>query len=421
MRDTLPGYDYLNLLRFFPRSIFYALCLGLLIACYLKYGLKRKTLFSNYFVLGIVYLTIISFLLNSGDLVSTFQGIFYFFSPLLVFQIVYNLPSKFLSLDKGINFYLGFLAINIPIALYLFFSYGLTSDFSNYNPYDVVSGFFAESHAFGIFILLCIALLIYRIKQTGDLKYKVFLAVSIFVEIVCYNEKLMVLLLVVLFFYFIFQFSGYFKVKVALILVTILMGVQVYTIIDNRIGIVSNYSFWNLPVFESYENVGSVFYENPQYFITGSGFGEYGTIMVHTKVDDGSFPQLAKEYNYVSIMRVVNPKALPSSVLASFASSIQIPLNTLTSLIVEVGVLITILLAFFYLVILKNLWLSKSLTKHIGILKKGLAIYLICIYLYANVAVFGSFDDFVTTIPFVTIAALIFKEENKKSIFIYYG
>lgn len=419
MRDTLPGYDYLNILQFFPRSLIYGLIFVLLISSYIRYGVKKRTLISNYYIIGIVYLVILFSVVNSGDLISTIQGIFYFLSPLLVFQIVYNFPKKFLDLDKAINFYLCFLTINIPIAIYLYITYGLTNDFSNYNPYDVVSGLFAESHAFAVFILFGMALIVYRIAQTNELKYKLFLVISIIVGVICYNEKLMVFLIVVLFIYFIFKLKGYVKIKVVLVLFTLLMGIQVYSIIENRLGIITNYSLLDLPVITSYENAAEVFYNKPFYLASGAGFGEYGTVMVQSKVREGNFPELAKEYNYEYIMRIVDPNALPSNTLTSLASSIQIALNTISSFLVEAGLMVFSLVAFFYLILLKRLWYTKSLNKPIAVLKKCLGLYLICIMLYGNVTIFGSFDDFVTTIPFVVISALIFrKENNTEHIFI---
>lgn len=417
MLNTLPGYSTFGLLTGIPKPLLYASVLTIVFFSYFIFFKRKEKYPITLFIFLLVYFCAMSFFWNSLSIIPVIQGVFYFFTPIVVFGIFFNCDDRIIDLEKTVNFYILTGIINIPIACYLFLKYSLTWTWQVYNPLDAVNALFSDSHTYAFFLLFLLFLLSYKISDNRKkgknnlFNYSIF-SLSILLFVFTFNEKLILIVIICFFFYFIFYVKTSFLLKSFVILILAGFSAYVYAFISYRLNkFLMLYSYVDIPFVKAYTKSLDVFLSYPSTIIFGSGFGEYGTVIVNTNVKNGYFPNLAYKYNYMEIQRIVNPHLLSNSRLELLSSSLQISVNTFTSLLVESGLLIGSCIYYFYFSLTHKLAFKSK--NSMANLSRLLVIFFICMFIYSNVSIYGSFDDFVVTYPFLIISALILKTKDE--------
>jgi hypothetical protein len=419
MLKSIPGYSIFCVFSEVKTTSLIIPFMAIVVLFYIIYGSKNRLFIGNPSIVVITLLLSIGSFLQGSDLSEIIQGLYIVLIPILIFKTILGFDKVVVQREEVLKILVAIGIINIVPALYTFYNYGLGGEVYFYhngyrvNRFDVVNGFFSDAHQYSIyFYFLSVVVFGYYCKMNS--KY-IFLSLIFFgVAFLGFNAKgLLVFLLLLLLMVLIFTFRkrmvlGVLAVSSIFLLFSILYGIVIKY--DSRIELFKNISLQDAPVVNPIVKSIDVFITYPEIALFGAGVGNYGTTIAIARANkNGEMSTLARKYNGYSIWSMTSKD---DSLVKSneFISFLSFNINTFTSMLVELGLIVSVLIFGFYYRIIKYYFTSMITQSQYWTIDFALVFYFIFIFINSLLVLWGSFDDEVAIIPILILSAYEIKK-----------
>lgn len=406
MLGQLPASQFLKWFGVIPSSPFYALVFIMVCFFYIVWGLRKNEVLSNKLLFYTTLIVFVNSILLAISPVDTTQGIFYFLSHFMIFNTILSIHlskdelKRILKLYINFGFFTGLIAIAFVVIYFIIPS--------RYNRFDTGNAIFWNSHISAIYFFFIFLVSIFYYKKYPYRFSKIIQSVLFVAFFVGFNEKYFGLIFGLFSLKILYSNRRNVRLMTAAAIFVMIGGTFVYGFISNRMGVIEKI-IKDIPVVVAYKNVANVSTKYVYPIFLGTGFGQYGTVVAYKNILSKSPPPLAKEYNYGSLIRVVDKDKLPSHLQGYFTSSLLLKINTFASAMAEFGLVVY----FFYMLILYKIisyaLRFRSSNLELKSLMNNIGIYLISLILYAHFIPSGSLDNFVALVPALMVMAVGFK------------
>lgn len=414
MLRSLPGFPLFSVLREVSTTALIIPFIIIVLYFYLRHGLRTSPLAGGATLVPILVLSVGGSLFSETSFKELVQGLYMVFMPPLIAQTILGFDRWSVRPQRIMAMLLTIAAVNVLPGLYTFLQFGLGGDvyftYRGYrvNRFDVVNGFFSDSHQFSIFFFMMAVFAAgyyHRQRRTMVLLAGALTAVGF----LGYNAKA---LLVFLLLAGVFAVAALYRKRPGLVVVAGLAAAglsgALYSVAvdyDNRIELFTDISPADAPVLNPLLKVVDVYSEHPEVAVAGAGFGNYGsTIAVARANATGAMSPLARKHNGYSIWAMTSKdETLNQS--SEFISFLSFNINTLTSLFVEIGFIAGFSLMAFYWRTVHRLLVSGDEDRYDPAPGRAIAFYLIFVFINSLLVLWGSYDDEVAIIPAMVLAA----------------
>lgn len=413
MLKSIPGYSYVCLFASVKTITLIIPFIVIVVYYYFRYGRKESSIAGPAGLITMVLLCSFAGLFSGSTVNEVIQGLYQLLVPILIAQTVLGFDRWDVRTEEVIRFLLIIAALNVLPALYIYVNFGLGGDvyfnFRGYrvNRFDVVNGLFSDSHQFSIYFSMMSLLVIGFLKRT---RTTLLMAAGLFgVGFLGYNAKALLV------FILLFAAAGVvmlYERRKALVLVvgslTVLLSTVLFSVAveyDNRIELFTNIRLQDAPVINPIVKAADVFVQNPDVALFGAGFGNYGsTIAIARANANGAMHPLARTYNGYSIWAMTSQESAASK-SGEFISFLSFNINTMTSTVVEIGLIASVIFLSWYGRIVR--YFVRSYRRNDGHREKDRVIVIYCAFVLINslLVLWGSFDDEVAVVPILILAA----------------
>lgn len=408
MLDSIPGYNYFSIATFFPRTVAIIVWIFVITCFYFLYGLRGSQIVPNSFLIGLFTIGTIGGLFAGVEYVDVIQGVVIFLFPFLIFNTIIGLQVRTFTYQDAIRIMLKIGLFNVPVALIAFFTFrDLGAD---YNPDDVVNGFFSDSHQYSVFFIFLSLLFLSSWFYDRNKKNLIgFLFAAVF-SYFGFNEKAFLLFLFVLSVTIIVWFPKY-RLKLLLAMIVLIVIGQ-YVIgqkqdeLGLRIDLLSKVDIKDIPLVDSYLNIPEIFLTNPSYLLLGAGWGGFGTPIAYSRIKRSLTTSVAEKYNYFSLYASLN---IDGSEYVQ-QSALEWTSTLFVGFIIESGIIGSILFFIIYARLMRFFFSVSQMSRQYSNIGMAALVYLILILLLSFVSTYTSFDDVVVIMPPIVLGALIMSE-----------
>lgn len=407
MLDEVAGYSVVHLLSL-PREIRYFEII--FVSFFSLYSYFRSSDQKNRFeFLTAPYLLIVlgllSGIINGVGFVDTFQGLYLYLSPLLIFFTARWLGltvTEFRTMKKVI---IWVLVINIP-----FWIYQVLTFFVNDGNGDNVNGLLRDAHLFAIFFysaaLYCFAYGILRKNLLwGGAAFILFL-----IGFVAFNEKATLFMIPIVIGMVIGLSGSSVRKTILPVFITGVMAYGAYSFGQNlmskveteyRTDVITENDLSDLGTVIAYIQLPLVFSEHPTALIYGVGSGNYGSSIALRKNVEGTATELSRKY-------------VGDLEFAGTVGAFAWRTNYLIGLLVEFGLIFSMIILMFYYSMLKTsikIFAKLRSNEERAILSYALG-SMILLWMNALVSNISNLDEGILSYP-VLIALAIIIGKNK--------
>jgi len=357
MVKTLPGYNVFAIFAFIPKEIRYVEVVVILFF-YIYSNFKTKKI--NHFnfalqIIAFVSISLISTLINGVSFVDAMQVIYMFLFPFLIISTIAAFDYEPIYFDKLSNFVKYFILLCIPAAIYGFFVF---RNYVNVNPADVINVYFSDASTSANFMfILAFYELSYYLNSRKN-KNLVLFIISFIIAFLGFNEKSILFFIGLMIFYLIKTKKFNLKLVISISIIGLFLSLIYYYISQKeyirqksliRVELLSEIDLTSVGPIRSYLNVPLALSESIIYPFFGSGPGTYSTPIVFSNFHAGKISSIAKKYNYTILLSSFNSQK------NLINSALDWTVNIFSGLIVEFGIIASIIIIFLYKTIIKRL------------------------------------------------------------------